>query len=37
MKNSFFDAIFSSESYVFFHWNLSSLKKYILWLYIVEK
>ena len=32
-----FDSLFSSESYVFYHWKSSSLKNYLLWLYIVEK
>ena len=37
MKKSLFDSLFSSESYVFYHQNPSSLNKYLLWLYIVEK
>ena len=35
-ENSLFDSLFSSESYVFYHQNLSSLKIYLFRLYIVE-
>ena len=37
MKNSLFDSLFPSESYVFYHQNFSSLKMYHLWLNIVKK
>ena len=36
VKKSLFYSLFSSESYVFYHWNSSFLKNYLLWLYIVE-